>query len=387
MDEITTIYERLGERVTFSDFKAKVEEKVAMMGGLCDEETAALLIAQELGAGEPIIKIKDMTPDGRSVCFTCKVVSISDPREFSRSDGSAGRVANITVGDETGTVRVSLWDELAAAVGELEVGQHLQVSGYAKEGYAGGIEVSIGRTGNIEPIEPAREIAIEVKQQAIADLCSGMFDVNVIGRVLQIGDVRTFTRKRGSESGGGSGSGGGGGEGRVGNITIGDATGKVRMTLWDEKTKIMDDLNIGDCIEITCGYTRENYYDGRTELQVGDQGDVKKSDTDVSYTEEITPLADIGLDEVCTVVGYVTGLEETKEITRSDGNISRVTNIHISDETGNTRVRAALWGEHADTHLDIGDNVQMTDCLVKSGWGDAVELSVGWKSSVRVIRD
>jgi len=102
MDEITTIYERLGERVTFSDFKAKVEEKVAMMGGLCDEETAALLIAQELGAGEPIIKIKDMTPDGRSVCFTCKVVSISDPREFSRSDGSAGRVANITVGDETG---------------------------------------------------------------------------------------------------------------------------------------------------------------------------------------------------------------------------------------------------------------------------------------------
>jgi len=386
MDELTTIYERLGERVTFSDFKAKVEEKVAMMGGLCDEETAALLVAQELGAGEPIIKIKDITPDGRSVCFACKVVSVSNPREFSRSDGGTGRVANITVGDETGTVRVSLWDELAAAVDELDVGQHLQVSGYAKEGYTGGIEVSIGKTGNIEPIEPPREIAVEMKQQAVADLCAGMSDVNVIGQVLQIGDVRTFTRKSGSGSGGG-GSGSGGGEGRVGNITIGDATGKIRLTLWDEKTTIMDNLNIGDCIEITCGYTRENYYDSRTELQVGDQGDVKKSDTDVSYTEEITPLADIGLDEVCTVVGYVTGLEETREITRSDGNISRVTNIYISDETGNTRVRAALWGEHADTQLDIGDKVQMTDCLVKSGWNNAVELSVGWKSSMRVIRD
>ncbi|MCK4459744.1 MAG: hypothetical protein KAU52_08495, partial [Methanosarcinales archaeon] len=60
--DITAIYERLGGRVTLDDFKAKIEEKVATMGGLCDEETAALLVAQELGADSPVIRIEDIKP-------------------------------------------------------------------------------------------------------------------------------------------------------------------------------------------------------------------------------------------------------------------------------------------------------------------------------------
>jgi hypothetical protein len=37
MDEILNIYERLDGRTTLDDFKAKIDEKVATMGGLCDE--------------------------------------------------------------------------------------------------------------------------------------------------------------------------------------------------------------------------------------------------------------------------------------------------------------------------------------------------------------
>ena len=376
MDEITKLYERLADRITFDDFKTKIDEKVATMGGLCDLETAALLVIQELGGDEPITKIKDIAPDSGSVCFACKVVSISDIHEFSRSDGSTGRVANLKVGDETGTIRVSLWDELVDVADKIEVGEHLQISGYAKEGYAGTTEVSVGRTGHIDVIEPMQEIAVQLKPHSIADLSPGMIDVSVVGQVLHISDIRTFTRKDGSNS-----------TGSVGNITIGDETGKIRVTLWDDKTEVMGKLNIGDCIEITGGYTRENYYDSRTEIQIGDQGNIKKSDETVNYVENVTPISDIGIDETVTIVGYVTGLDEVREITRSDGKISRVTNIYVSDETGDNRIRVALWGEHADIHLDVGDKIQITDCYAKSGWNNEIELSAGWKSSISLIRD
>ena len=376
MDEITKLYERLADRITFDDFKTKIDEKVATMGGLCDLETAALLVIQELGGDEPITKIKDIAPDSGSVCFACKVISISDIHEFSRSDGSTGRVANLKVGDETGTIRVSLWDELVDVADKIEVGEHLQISGYAKEGYAGTTEVSVGRTGHIDVIEPMQEIAVQLKPHSIADLSPGMIDVSVVGQVLHISDIRTFTRKDGSNS-----------TGSVGNITIGDETGKIRVTLWDDKTEVMGKLNIGDCIEIVGGYTRENYYDSRTEIQIGDQGNIKKSDETVNYVENVTPISDIGIDETVTIVGYVTGLDEVREITRSDGKISRVTNIYVSDETGDNRIRVALWGEHADIHLDVGDKIQIIDCYAKSGWNNEIELSAGWKSSISLIRD
>ncbi|MEA3283198.1 MAG: OB-fold nucleic acid binding domain-containing protein [Euryarchaeota archaeon] len=374
MDEILNIYERLDGRTTLDDFKAKIDEKVATMGGLCDEATAALLVAQDLGADTPVTKIKDITPDNSSVTFACRVVSISGVREFSRSDGSNGRVANITVGDETGTIRVSLWDELADLVSEIDVGEHLRIGGYAKVAYAGSTEVSVGRTGHIDVIEPSHEIEISVKSHPIADLCAGMVDVNVTGQVLDVSNVRTFTRRDGSNS-----------TGSVGNVTIGDETGKIRVTLWDDKTKMLSALNVGDSIKITGGYTRENNYDGTIEIQIGDQGTIEKSDETVDYTEDITPLSDVGLDEICTVVGYVTGLDETREITRNDEKVSRVTNIYVSDEAGKTRLRVALWGEHADMPLDIGDKIRIIDCYAKSGWKGEIELGAGWKSSVHVI--
>jgi replication factor A1 len=214
--DITAIYERLGGRVTLDDFKAKIEEKVATMGGLCDEETAALLVAQELGADSPVIRIEDIKP-GDNVSFACKVVSVSGVREFSREDGTTGMVANITVGDETGTLRISLWDELVDVVkrGEIEAGQHLQISGYARDGYGGGVEVSVGsKTGHLEVVEPVQEIEVTERWDSIADLHKSEYntaDVNVVGQVLHIGDVRTFVRKDKPGS-----------TGRVGSITIGD---------------------------------------------------------------------------------------------------------------------------------------------------------------------
>ncbi len=46
----------------------------------------------------------------------------------------------------------------------------------------------------------------------------------------------------------------------MGNITIGDDTGKIRITLWDEKTDKMAELRLGDAVEVINGYARENNF-------------------------------------------------------------------------------------------------------------------------------
>src|SRR6056297_2808687 len=108
MDDIDTVYEKLEGIISREEFEAKVEEKIEEMHNLCDVQTAALLVAHNLGAteaGVETIKIADINEASSNVNFTGKAVSVFEPKEFSRDDGTTGRVGNIIVADETGSIR------------------------------------------------------------------------------------------------------------------------------------------------------------------------------------------------------------------------------------------------------------------------------------------
>ncbi|PSP51475.1 replication factor A, partial [Halobacteriales archaeon QH_7_68_42] len=51
MGAIEDVYEDLETDVSEEEFREAVEEKVEQMGGLADEETAAMLLAHELNEG------------------------------------------------------------------------------------------------------------------------------------------------------------------------------------------------------------------------------------------------------------------------------------------------------------------------------------------------
>jgi len=92
MDDLLQIYERLQSRITFDEFKEKVQEKIDLMGGLCDEKTASKLVAHDLGILD-LIKIDEISRDQKNVSFMGKVTQLNETHEFSRDDGSIGRVA------------------------------------------------------------------------------------------------------------------------------------------------------------------------------------------------------------------------------------------------------------------------------------------------------
>jgi len=328
MGVIEDVYGDLDTDVDIEEFRAAVEDKVEQMGGLADEETAAMLIAHELQDAEAET-IADIEPGMNEVKFLGKVTAIGDLRTFERDGEDAeGRVCNVEIADASGSVRVALWDEMAtAAVEELEVGQVLRVMGRPKEGYSG-LEVSADK---VEPDEDA-EVDVQVLDTyRVEDLTLGASDVDLVGKVLDTGSVRTFSRDDGSE-------------GRVSNLTVGDETGRVRVTMWDDKADLAEEFAAGEVVEIGDGYVRER--DGDLELHVGDRGTVERVDEDVEYVPETTAIADLEIGQTVDIAGGVIESDPKRTFDRDDGSEGQVRNVRIKDDTG--EIRVALWGEKAE---------------------------------------
>jgi replication factor A1 len=100
-------------------------------------------------------KIRDLTTYSRRVNLVAKVLEMGDAREVSSSsDGQLHRVAEALVGDETGTVLMTLWDE---NIGRFGVGDVVEVeNGYAGT-FRGSLRLNIGKYGSIDK----RDISIE----------------------------------------------------------------------------------------------------------------------------------------------------------------------------------------------------------------------------------
>ncbi|WP_247729924.1 single-stranded DNA binding protein [Halovivax limisalsi] len=365
MSDIEGIYEDLEADVSLEEFREAVAAKVEQMGGLADEETAAMLVAHEVGESE-VGGIADIEPGMEEVKFVAKVTSVGELRTFEREgEDEDGRVVNVDVADETGAIRITFWDErAAAAVEEIEAGEVLRIKGRPKDGY-NGVEV------NVDEAQPDDETEIEVSlsdTHTVEDLSLGLSDVTLVGKVLETDAVRTFDRDDGSE-------------GKVSNLTLGDETGRVRVTLWDEQAALATEIDAGETVEVVDGYVRER--DGDLELHVGNQGTVEVVDADVEYVPDATPIADVEIDQTVDLKGVVRSADPVRTFDRDDGSEGQVRNIRVQDATGDIRV--ALWGDKADVDLGPGDEVALADVEIQDGWQDDLEASAGWRSTISVL--
>ena len=366
MGAIEDIYSDLDTDVSEEEFREAVEQKVEQMEGLADEETAAMIIAHELEDSE-VETVSDIEAGMDEVQFVAKVVSVGELRTFERDDGE-GQVINVEAADETGRIWLSFWDEQAGdiAEGALEAGDVLRIQGFPRDGF-NGLEVSVDRA------EPADDVSIEVDLSAgstIDSLTLGQTDVTLRGLLLDTDSVRTFDRDDGST-------------GKVSNLTLGDETGRIRVTLWDERADLATELEAGTAIEVVDGYVRER--EGDLELHVGDHGAVEEIDEQVDYDPDATPIEAVEIGTTVDIAGVVRSTDPTRTFDRDDGSEGQVRNIRIQDASGDIRV--ALWGEKADIELGPGDEVLAADVEIQDGWQDDLEASAGWQSSVVVLDD
>lgn len=317
-------------------------------------------------------KIGELTTEMNDVSVLGKVIDIGQLRTFLRKDGSEGKVCNVTLGDNTGTIRLSLWDEKADFVqGHIKIGDSLQINNaYTKKNnFSNNIELSIGSMGSVEKTE--QKVEYTVKYTKIADIADGMNDVNLTGRILDISDIRTFTRKDGTE-------------GHIGSFILGDETGKIRISVWDDKTAYLDEFDFDETIDVTNAYAKINSFSQEIELNLGNRGNMVHSKKDIEYKEKIDCIKDILPGKTYNVQGRVVGIGEYKEFERDDGTQNAVSSIEIEDETGVMRV--SLWGEHAkiSEQLQMGMKIRLSDVFSKFGMNEDIELSAGNRTRIKI---
>jgi len=94
------------------------------------------------------MQIKDLQPKQAKVDIEVKVKSIGSVREFQKF-GKVGRVANATVEDKSGTIKLTLWND---DIDKIREGDTIKISnGFVSE-FQGEKQISAGRFGKIEVI-------------------------------------------------------------------------------------------------------------------------------------------------------------------------------------------------------------------------------------------
>jgi replication factor A1 len=342
-----------------------VEVNVGNNGVLTESE-------EEIDVAASSQKIMDIKDGMGDLNLTGNVLEISEVRTFQKKDGSSGRVGNLLMGDATGTLRVTLWDEKTEFLNQLEYGDTVEiVNAYARENaFTQKVELQIGNRSIIRKSE--KKVEYQEKFTPIADIKADVDNINISGRVLDVAEIRTFEKKDGSA-------------GRVGNLLLGDPTGKIRLTLWDEKTDFLDEIDFDETIEVLHAYSRENAFNQQIELNLGSRGIIQKTEKKVEYREKITNIADIIPGESYSVQGKVSEIGELREFEREDGTENVVANLELKDKTGS--IKLTLWGDQAYVieDLDIDSEIQIINAYAKSGLNEEIELSVGNRSRVIIL--
>lgn len=99
------------------------------------------------------MKVRDLKEYSRSVELVVKVISKEEVNTVYReSDGLVHRVAWFLVGDETGSIILTLWDE---AIDKVEIGDILKIPNGYVSFHDDSLHLNVGRYGSFELLDEA----------------------------------------------------------------------------------------------------------------------------------------------------------------------------------------------------------------------------------------
>ena len=186
----------------------------------------------------------DFDEDGIEIDIIGRILSLEEPREFQRDDGTVGIVRSALFADESGKVRLSFWNEKAE--GDYEVGEAYRIENARTRLGMYSVDLNIGGGSRIIRLSEEQASAMFIPELAtlekaiydykkIEDLDEDEEDTIIIGRVIELNEIRNFDRDNGDT-------------GSVRNIEIADDTGAIRVVLWDNDAKM--DLEMGQPLKL-----------------------------------------------------------------------------------------------------------------------------------------
>jgi replication factor A1 len=106
-------------------------------------------------------KVGELTPQSRAVNVTAKVVSKSEVRDIPMGrDGSPHKVCDALVGDETGSIYLTLWDDNIEKVNEDDT---VKVDNGYVTLFKGNMRLNVGKYGKLGLAETPLEVEVNTE--------------------------------------------------------------------------------------------------------------------------------------------------------------------------------------------------------------------------------
>ena len=196
-------------------------------------------------------------------------------------------------------------------------------------------------------------------------------EIDVIGRILSVNDVNEFQRDDGSV-------------GIVRSLLFADESGKVQLSLWNERAQ--EEYHVGDAYQIENARTRLGMYD--VDLNIGGGSRlIKLSEEQASamFIPELTTLekaiydykkiSDVDEDERdIIIIGRIIELNDVHQFDRDTGETGFVRNIEMADDTGSIKV--VLWGSDAKMDLEMGMPLKLQNPRISLDMDNRLEATV-----------
>jgi len=115
---------------------------------------------EETSESKELIKIEKLTPNSREVNTIVKVVSKSEVRSVTGRDYTIRKVADALVGDETGCVYLTLWED---NIDKIKEEATIRITNGYVNLFRGNMRLNIGRYGSFELLEesPIKKVNTE----------------------------------------------------------------------------------------------------------------------------------------------------------------------------------------------------------------------------------
>ncbi len=224
-------------------------------------------------------------------------------------------------------------------------------------------------------LQANQQAAAMETDQPISHLAARM-NASVVGRIVNIDDIRKFNRKDGSE-------------GVLLPFLLQDTTGMLKVLCWGpQHAKITEsaEFAVNEILRVVNGFVKPNR-DGQLELHVGDRSALQLNPDQVDRTmiPEIpqagsvsyTPLKDLTITQpFFNIEGTIANVYPPKSFKRKDGSDGKRASVNIIDKTGSVYI--TFWGDHCDklTNIEAGQSAGITKLKPKKNYMDPTKIDL-----------
>jgi ssDNA-binding replication factor A large subunit len=200
-------------------------------------------------------------------------------------------------------------------------------------------------------------------QAGLKDIYVGAKEVTVVGRIMNLYPVHTFTKRESNE------------QASTRTIVVYDKDARVKVKLWDRHVAIPDEmgLQVGDVIKIIKGYVRAGL-DGKPVINLGSYSAIEtvRDDTAIPSIDSLASTVDsvTGPQDSAVIAGTISANPRVSEFVNARGEPSKSLQLQVSNDSGTRTLRAVIWNVD-ETRLPkvfkTGAKVRMIGVRVKQG--------------------